>query len=379
MKRRLKRFLIGFFLSFAVLILLLSLFYRISALDSAVFVYAKLSPVFGYDIQHKPWGEPRVINIDSGEVVRKNAPVRLTYAELLLKFVGEDPVQLAIDDFKRGEAKSIEMRVAYTDMLDARHPIGTVCGTVRKRYWMYYSGIIGVYGPSMSFRVAQKVRHYNLAITLLPMFQEHNAFYQDRYNQARLRAVGTKHESYYSEDTDYRKADCVTLYPSEPRSWSAVNGTSFAIERKMIATPVDYEAMRHRVIGLLDLTEKEYEAEKEKYYGMNALYEAINRGDLAFLKSYEGDLTRPNVAGEKPVQIAFRYARKQENPEHPVYIYLLQKTQDPDHIFAAAKKHGFGFLRRNNIPFDEAALREEMQAAAQRRLEHAQRRLDELR
>lgn len=147
----------------------------------------------------------------------------------------------------------------------------------------------------------------------------------------------------------------------------------------MIETPVDYDGMRLRVMKLLELTEKEYEEEKEKYYGMNALYAAINRGDLAFLKAYEGDLTRPNVGGGKPVRIAFLYAQREGNPEHPVYVYLLQKTQDPDHIFSVAKKHGFDFLRRNNIPFDELALREKMQAATQRRLENVQQRLDELR
>src|SRR5690606_7320759 len=118
-----------------------------------------------------------------------------------------------------------------------------------------------------------------------------------------------------------------------------------------------------------------YEAEKEKYAGMDALYSAVVSGDINFLKSYEGDLTRPRVTGETPVQIALRYAQK-DNPDNPAYIYLLQRTQDPMYIFYSAKEFGFDFLRRNNIPFDEAALRKEMQDYTQRRLEREQEQID---
>lgn len=364
MRCKLKR---RFIFLFSLLLLLLGIsryaYNNFSFSDALILRQAKITIASGGDVRFKSRSNVRVYGMDGREVVPQGEPTQLNYAQLLLKFEGKDPVALAVADFKRGEAKSIEMRPAYTDAFDSVHPIGTRCGTVKKRYWMSYEDSFDPHTADISFRMAQKVRYYNLAVTLLPMFQEHNAY------------LRTNYEGNYKRK--YEEIDCVKLQPSEPGRNYTVNGTTYGVERRMIGTPVDYEAMRHQVIALLGLAEKEYEAEKEKYAGMDALYSAVVSGDINFLKSYEGDLTRPRVTGETPVQIALRYAQK-DNPDNPAYIYLLQRTQDPMYIFYSAKEFGFDFLRRNNIPFDEAALRKEMQDYTQRRLEREQKQIDEL-
>ncbi|HEX2752421.1 MAG TPA: hypothetical protein VHP34_04830, partial [Alphaproteobacteria bacterium] len=243
----------------------------------------------------------------------------------------------------------------------------TPCQTVRKRFWMRYSKGGFFYSSSggwtylshglfaheeISFPVAQMVRQYNLALTLLPMYQEHNAFHTARTKDKR----------------DFRGAACDKLSrPKETDSFT-FNGTSYDVHLKMIDTPVDYEALRQRVMAELGLTAEEYAAEKEKYYAANDIYKAVAAGDFDALKAYSGDLKRPNVAGRTPLNIAAAFSAP-DHPNHDVYIYLLRKVGDIDVFLGVALAHGIDYLRENDIPFDEAALQKRMEEYYQMRVD----------
>jgi len=355
-KRRLKRAVLGLFLLWLSSSMLLSVYYRVTFWDGAALVYAKAATALGIHIGHVERAKITVMDAAGRVVLPLGDPVKLTYAQLLLKFAGKDPVKLAIEDDRRGEAKSVEARPAYTDAFSYRHPIGTPCGTVRRRYWMQYSSgkIFSSVGgknffhdlfaqEEISFPVAQRVRQYNLALTLLPMYQEHKAFF---YSQAK-------------DKNDDRKVACDTLNRPKETDDITFNGTSYDVHMRMIDSPVDYAALRRRVVAELGLTEEEYAAEKEKYYAANEIYVSVEAGDLAALKAYKGDLKRRDVLGRSLLDIAGAFSDP-EHPHHDVYIYLLREAGEPDNIFSVALKYGADYLRRYDIPFDAQELERRM-------------------
>lgn len=353
MKRHLKRAVIGFFLIWLSTVILTSVYYRVTFWDGAELVYAKTSTAMGMNIGHVE--KVRVVDGLGRDVIRDGDPQSMTYAQLLLKFAGKDPVNLALEDDKRGEARSIAMRVAYTDAISVSvHPVGTHCSTIRPRHWMYYSGRTFGHGE-MSFPVARMVREYNIAVALLPKFQEHNAF---------RNALPNRHIS------DYRELDCLTLQSGRRGEGYTSNGTTYAVEQGLIHAPVDYETLRRRVTADLGLTEEEYAAEKEKYYAANDIYVSTAAGDLEALKAYQGDLKRRNVVGQTLLEIAGGFSSP-DHPYHAVYIYLLREAGDADDLLSVALKYGVDYLRRYNIPFDEKDLEARIEKYYQIRVERA--------
>lgn len=311
--------------------------------------YAKLAPVFGYDISYARTHKLRIVGADGQEVPRQGDATQLTYAELVLKFAGKDPVKLAVDDFKRGEAKTIEMLPAYSDLLGGMSSMGTTCSTVRRRFWMYGAHRLETFGVEISVAIAQKVRQYNIALTLLPMYQEHIAYYTNKY--------GSK----------YQPRDCLALPRAFGELYYGLFSIQFLVEQKMAKGPaVDGDVLREQIMQLLELTPEKYESEKVAYYEMNEIYRAVAAGDLEAVKSYTGDLSRPGVAGQTPLEIALQ-AATQENADRSVYIYLLHKMPSEKYLLQAARVFGWSFLRENQFPVEEKSPEETLEEFSQYR------------
>jgi len=341
MKRALKKTLTVVFLAFVAFSVACSLYYRIAISDSWMWAYANLAPVLGYDISYAGSRKIRVVDIDGQDVPRQGDANSLTYAQLVLKFAGKNPVNLAVEDFKRGEAKTIEMQPAHSDVYSGMLSMGTTCSTVRSRVWMYGAYRLETFGIGISFAIAQKVRQYNIALTLLPMYQEHIAHYTHTYG------------------SQYQPRDCLALPRAFGESDYAPLSIQLAVEQKMAKGPaVDGDVLREQLMQLLNLTPDAYAAEKVAYFKMNEIYRAAVTGDLDAVKSYTGDLSRPGVTGETLLDIAFKSAVR-ENADRSVYVYLLRKTSDDRYIRQAARNFGVSFLRENQIPFDEAVLIQE--------------------